>query len=64
MSEEKPLKLAIKQLMRAYGYQKQLDKLELLKIYEEEVGHLFSNHLLLTGEPVLEDGMPPPVLGL
>lgn len=44
MSEEKPLKLAIKQLMRAYGYQKQLDKLELLKIYEEEVGHLFSNH--------------------
>lgn len=44
MSDEKPLKLAIKQLLRAYGYQKQLDKLELIKVYEQEVGHLFANH--------------------
>lgn len=54
MSEEKPLKSAIKQLMRAYGYQKQLDKLELLKVYEEEVGHLFSNH---TKEATFKEGV-------
>lgn len=53
MSEEKPLKLAIKQLLRAYGYQKQLDKLELIKVYEEEVGHLFSNH---TQEVTFKEG--------
>ena len=44
MAEEKPLKKAIDQLLRAYGYQNQLDEIELLKIYEEQVGKMFVNH--------------------
>jgi predicted nucleic acid-binding Zn ribbon protein len=41
---EKPLKKAIDQLLRAYGYQNQLDEIELLKIYESQVGKMFVNH--------------------
>ena len=44
MSEEKPLKKTIDQLLRAYGYQDQLDELELIKIYENLVGQMFVNH--------------------
>ena len=44
MSEEKPLKKTIDQLLRAYGYQDQLDELELVKIYERLVGQVFVNH--------------------
>ena len=44
MSEEKPLKRTIDQLLRAYGYQDQLDELELIKIYERLVGKVFANH--------------------
>ena len=41
---EKPLKKTIDQLLRAYGYQDQLDELEIIKIYEELVGKMFANH--------------------
>ena len=41
---EKPLKKTIDQLLRAYGYQDQLDELEIVKIYEELVGKMFANH--------------------
>lgn len=41
---EKPLKLAIDRLLRAYGYQDQLDEIELIKSYEETVGQFFNNH--------------------
>ncbi len=41
---EKPLKKTIDQLLRAYGYQDQLDAIELKKTYNEVVGKLFSNH--------------------
>ena len=34
MSESKPLKKVIDQLLRAYGYQDQLDELDLIKVYE------------------------------
>ena len=44
MSENKPLKKTIDQLLRAYGYQNQLDEIELIKIYEELVGKMFTNH--------------------
>jgi hypothetical protein len=44
MPEEKPLKKTIDQLLRAYGYQDQLDELELIKIYEGLVGQMFVNH--------------------
>lgn len=44
MSEEKPLKKTIDKLLRAYGYQDQLDELEIIKVYEDLVGHLFANH--------------------
>lgn len=44
MSEEKPLKKTIDKLLRAYGYQDQLDELEIVKIYENLVGQLFANH--------------------
>jgi hypothetical protein len=44
MSEEKPLKKTIDQLLRAYGYQDQLDEIEIIKIYEGLVGQLFANH--------------------
>lgn len=44
MSDEKPLKRAIDQLLRAYGYQPQLDELEVIKVFEEQVGQMFRNH--------------------
>ena len=44
MSEEKPLKKVIDQLLRAYGYQDQLDELDLIKAYEDVAGQLFANH--------------------
>lgn len=42
--EETPLKKTIDQLLRAYGYQDQLDEIELIKIYEGLVGKVFANH--------------------
>lgn len=44
MAEEKPLKKTIDLLLRAYGYQDQLDELEIIKIYEDLVGKMFANH--------------------
>lgn len=44
MAEEKPLKKTIDKLLRAYGYQDQLDELEIVKIYENLVGKMFTNH--------------------
>lgn len=44
MSDEKPLKRAIDQLLRAYGYQQQLDELKLIELYNEQVGQMFVNH--------------------
>jgi predicted nucleic acid-binding Zn ribbon protein len=42
--EETPLKKTIDQLLRAYGYQDQLDEIQLIKIYKELVGQVFANH--------------------
>lgn len=44
MSEEKPLKQLIDKLLRAYGYQNQLDEIELIKFYEEAVGVMYMKH--------------------
>lgn len=44
MSDSQPLKKVIDQLLRAYGYQDQLDELDLIKIYEELVGNMFAKH--------------------
>ncbi len=44
MSKEKPLKLLIDKLMRAYGYQDQLDEIELIEAYEKVVGKVYANH--------------------
>ena len=44
MSENTPLKKTIDQLLRAYGYQDQLDEIEIIKVYEELVGQMFANH--------------------
>ncbi len=41
---DSPLKKTIDQLLRAYGYQDQLDEIELLKVYDEQVGKMFVNH--------------------
>ncbi len=41
---EKPLKGLVDQLLRAYGYQDQLDEIELIKLYEETAGKIFTNH--------------------
>lgn len=41
---EKPLKKTIDKLLRAYGYQDQLDEIELIKVYQEVVGKMFANH--------------------
>jgi len=41
---DSPLKKTIDQLLRAYGYQDQLDEIEIIKIYKEQVGQLFANH--------------------
>jgi Dna[CI] antecedent, DciA len=44
MSEDKPMKEIIDKLLRAYGYQDQLDEIELIKQYEEIAGKIFTNH--------------------
>lgn len=44
MADDQPLKKAIDQLLRAYGYQEQLDQIELVKVYKEQVGKVFVNH--------------------
>ncbi len=44
MSESQPLKKVIDQLLRAYGYQDQLDELDIIKIYEDLVGNMFAKH--------------------
>jgi predicted nucleic acid-binding Zn ribbon protein len=44
MSKEAPLKQIIDKLLRAYGYQDQLDEIELLKAYDEVVGTVFVKH--------------------
>lgn len=44
MSKETPLKQVIDKLLRAYGYQDQLDEIELLKAYDEVVGTVFVKH--------------------
>ena len=41
---DSPLKKTIDQLLRAYGYQDQLDEIELLKVYDDQVGKMFVNH--------------------
>ncbi len=41
---KKPLKIIIDKLLRAYGYQEQLDEIELIKQYEDLVGKMFANH--------------------
>jgi hypothetical protein len=41
---DKPLKKTIDQLLRAYGYQDQLDEIEVVKAYESLVGKMFANH--------------------
>lgn len=44
MSKKTPLKQTIDQLLRAYGYQDQLDEIEIIKVYEGLVGQMFTNH--------------------
>ncbi|TXB66056.1 DUF721 domain-containing protein [Vicingus serpentipes] len=44
MSKNGPLKEVIDKLLRAYGYQDQLDEIELLKAYDEVVGTVFVKH--------------------
>ena len=44
MPDGKPLKNLVDKLLRAYGYQDQLDEIELVKIYEQLVGKMIANH--------------------
>jgi len=44
MSKEKPLKQFVDKLLRAYGYQDQLDEIDLINNYEELVGKMIANH--------------------
>lgn len=44
MSDEKPIKQLIDKLLRAYGYQDQLDEIKLLKLFEEAVGVMYMKH--------------------
>lgn len=44
MSNKTPLKPLIDKLLRAYGYQDQLDEIELIKVYEDVVGAVFVKH--------------------
>jgi len=44
MSKKTPLRKTIDQLLRAYGYQDQLDEIEIIKVYEDLVGQMFANH--------------------
>lgn len=41
---EKPIKELVDKLLRAYGYQNQLDEIELIKQYELAVGKMFVKH--------------------
>lgn len=41
---DQPLKPLIDKLLRAYGYQDQLDELDLISAYEELVGKLYCKH--------------------
>jgi hypothetical protein len=45
MSNEKPIKELIDKLLRAYGYQDQLDEIELIKLFEEAVGVMYMKHM-------------------
>ena len=38
------MKALIDKLLRAYGYQDQLDEIALIKSYEETAGKIFANH--------------------
>lgn len=44
MSNEKPIKELIDKLLRAYGYQDQLDEIKLIKLFEEAVGVMYMRH--------------------
>jgi len=44
MSKDQPLKPLIDKLLRAYGYQDQLDEIQLIEAYDEVVGAVFSKH--------------------
>lgn len=44
MSEQQPLKKLIDKLLRSYGYQDQLDELDLISAYEELVGKMYCKH--------------------
>ena len=44
MSKNGPLKPLIDKLLSAYGYQDQLDEIELLKAYDTVVGAVFVKH--------------------
>lgn len=41
---EKPVKELIDKILRAYGYQDQLDEIEIIKHYEDAVGIMFVKH--------------------
>ena len=41
---EQPLKPLIDKLLRAYGYQDQLDEMDLVAAYEELVGKMYCKH--------------------
>lgn len=41
---EKPIKELVDKILRAYGYQDQLDEIELIKQYELAVGKMFVKH--------------------
>ncbi len=42
--EEQPLRLLINQMLRSYGYGKQLDEIGLIKSWDEVVGPMISKH--------------------
>jgi len=44
MPNNKPLKKAIDQLLRVYGYQDQLDEIEIIKKYKSLEGNIFVKH--------------------
>lgn len=44
MSNSTPLKPLIDKLLRAYGYQDQLDEIAIVEAYDEIVGPVFSKH--------------------
>lgn len=44
MSDEKPLKGLVDQMLRAYGLGDRLDEMSLVKSWEEIVGKMIANH--------------------